>query len=290
MTKRISLGGGKYCYAGPNCRLHSPTGILHARELRNAAVDAYANAGTLAEMESAQKMLNEAALAYDATEEGQRALEGYSTRTEDPITLITIRKRLEEAKAYEKKVEAEAAIAANQVVPEDGALMETISMSSEIEAARFEKDKNIGRSQKFVGPNGRGSANAWRGSKFTPGDGPKEVKKKLNADIKEAVASGYLPKRLQYAISATGYDQLSISVRGLSDEAIYVSQDPSVREDHWKKSHKPEAQELLKRLNHLRDSYNYVDDDPWGDYSGGTRFYGRVELENEYYRKGRLGA
>lgn len=280
-AKRTPIGGGKYCYAGPNCRLHSATGVLAARKLRDEAVTLYAGATTLGEMTRAQEALEKASVAYDATQEGQTALHTELADAKDPLAKVALRRRLLAAQSYEEAVEQDAQYQARleERHPELAGLQDGIKLSSATQARAFEKKHNLG-THEIVDP---AAYSPWAGNLSEGIYGAKAAKTKLMPLLKAAQKEGYLPSNVKYSVRVD-YNSIYITVQGLKDKAIGVTGPDGYIE---RGDEHPEIRQLQSRLETITDSLNYNRSNGQVDYFN-SGFYANIKVEDERARKYRF--
>ncbi len=91
---------------------------------------------------------------------------------------------------------------------------------------------------------------------------PKVIAAQVRADIKEAVAGGYVPKELDYSVQVrdahSWSPSVAIEVRGLSDSAVKID------DGKWYETAK--ARELKDRLMKIVDQYRFASSDGFDNY------------------------
>lgn len=282
MTKRIAIGNGSYCYAGPNCRLHSATGITAARALRDEAAAQFARAKTLDEMEKAQDALKKASAAFDATTDGRASLARELASTKDELVAVGIRMRMKAAEEYETEVEQAAAekpaVKKAPAKRDKNALLNKIDMMDAAAAEAWEKKHEVGVTAIAGGGYG---GHAWRGRKADGIYGAKAAKAGVVELIKQAQKDGYLPADAQIRVTAPRYEAMSVTVVGYSDQATLVR-------DKYDDAHSSvQAAELEQRLDNIVNTFNYDDSNSQVDYFN-RGFYADVKVETERDREWRV--
>lgn len=111
----------------------------------------------------------------------------------------------------------------------------------------------------------------------------------VRADLKEAIKANFLPEGVTYAVTISRYSggcSLSVTIRGLDEsetENHYGEPSTGNRRDRYR----PEAQELLDRVDSIVTAYESSDIDGMRDYFN-TNFYGSVSFESRWAREYRL--
>lgn len=285
MVAKVKLADGKYCYAGPGCRLHSPTGIEAARVKRDDALRLYVNASSLDEMGKAKEALTEASIAYDATTEGSATLQKILDTETNEIKRLEALVRLKDARAYVEKVEAEFAVEEEKPTrkprtPKGEKELVDIEISSNLSPEAEEFAKNL--TPTIIENGGYLGANKFIGAKCPEKyTSPSVIRGYIRDDIKEAQRVGYLPKNVQYSISKGGsYNSIQIEVRGVKDSSAFtVEPDPRWPQD-TREVPTQNAKELRDRVQLIADSYNSDDSNSQVDYFNRS-YYARVEIETE---------
>ncbi len=294
-VKRVAIGNGKYCYSGPNCRLHGVSQIANAKQALFVTESEYDNARNIAEKDRTdfgQQVLSKATVArdearklYDATTEGQAKLREIINRFDPTIqpgeplyyARRDFERRLADAENYATAYEA-----ANggerdwEEKPDENGLV-GINLAT---SHTYEESETT-----EVNP---GMYSARRGAKYSDKwMSVTEIKKNIASDIKDAIAANYLPANLHYSITTSKYSggqSLTVEVQGVRDSARQIPDD--VENRRWG-GYTPEAKELDRRLQGIVDNYNSISSHPEIDYSN-VRFYGHVSIEHESERDFRL--
>lgn len=284
MVAKVKLSDGKYCYAGPNCRLHSPTGIKAARVKLADAFSLYVKANSLEEMSKAKEALTEASVAYDATTEGTAVLQEIVDTTPDALKRMEAVVRLKDAQAYVEKIEAEFAekekpVRKKRTVQDDEELVDlVVSNNLSPEAEKFEKSLNptINENAGYMG------THEFIGAKNTGTYvSPSVIRSNIRTDLKKAQDLGYLPNNVKYSIARGGsYNSIQIEVRGVKDSSVFT-EEPDLRwPGETKQVPTAASKELRRRIQLIADAYNYDNSNSQVDYFN-RHYYARVEIESE---------
>lgn len=273
-AQRISLGGGKYCYSGPGCQWHSPTGTASIKqELRNATA-AVAEATTMNEMFNARDRLTAASIRYDATPEGQTRLADEIADTDDHIEGRKLALRLQEAEKYAAQVEKDQEALWNESQNSEG--------SNILVGKSIALDNNhTYKVPTFNVPNPDDYYPATVGSKHdsTRWVPAKEIASNLRKDFKEAQDKGYLPKHLEFRVTAPPsrmYQTVEVKILGVTDAQAANPDDGRQFGGYYT----PEAKELLERTRLIHQAYNSDSSNISVDYF--QRDYGgSVSIEDE---------
>lgn len=270
MSKRIKLPDGKYCYVGVGCKLHSPTGVQAAKKKLEEAQRIYLTVGSLEDLESQRKALDEAKLAYDATPEGQqKLLKSIEATTNDKIEEYQLKIRLRDAQLYADTVEKEA----EQLAEEDELELKPIRLKEADPSYEKKFEPEVTVNGGYMG------TDSWVGplrdqKSYVPVG---EIIPKLRATVKEAQENGYLPSNLKYSITKSYGGGIDFVVRGVADSSQYDANNL----DRWgEPSISDEAKELTRRMSLLADAYNYDASNSSVDYYN-RGFYCHPKIETE---------
>lgn len=273
-TQRIRLSDGKYCYSGPTCKWHSPTGIHNVRRELRAAGDDLHNATTLEELTAAKDRHAAAQKMYDATDEGLELLRK-ELREENAKNVVSVDKHhiFARIKAAEEL--------AGETERKQQELMEPKNSGGLV----LNDDHTYDVPTFAV--HGEDITSPTVGSKYKGFQDVAVIAKDVRADLKEAKAKGYLPDNLKYAVEIDKYSggqSLTVTVQGLDDKdlaaynTVYGRNEPS-----------PQSQELKKRVNNIAAAYNSSVIRGEIDYFS-SMYNPRVVLEEQSQREYRLEA
>ena len=122
------------------------------------------------------------------------------------------------------------------------------------------------------------------GSKHTGYRDATEICKDIRTDLSAAEAGNYLPEGLKYSVTNEKYaggQSIAVSIRGLSDEEVLKG---NADELAGLQRYRPEARELLKRVQAITDEYNRQEFDRGTDYQQVT-YYSSVGIESDAARQ-----
>lgn len=269
-AQRISLGGGKYCYSGPGCQWHSPTGTASIKqELRNATA-AVTEATNMNEMFAARERLTAASIRYDATAEGQARLADEIADTDDLIEGRKLALRLQEAEKYAAQVEKDQEALWQG---EQGSQSIALSDNHTYDVPTY----HVADSSAYYP--------AKVGSKYdnTRWVSAKEIATNLRKDYAEAQAKGYLPKHLEFRVTAPTsrmFQSVEVKIIGVADSQAIVNDDGY----SFGGKYTDEARELLERTRLIHQAYNSDSSDISTDYFQ-KHYGGSVSIEDEGGKK-----
>ena len=109
-----------------------------------------------------------------------------------------------------------------------------------------------------------------------------DAAKLIRQDLKNAVASGYLPKELKFSTTSPD-NSVNIAIYGLGRERDIYKYDLTTRNYPIKKL-KPEFQEIVDKVQKIHDSYNYDSSNIQVDYFN-TGYYGKAEVGQEEHEQ-----
>lgn len=258
MTTKVAVGNGRFCYSGPNCRLHGTAQIGEAKRQLFEAEDRLSvvlEFGTFApeQVAEARREVREAQELYDATTEGQQYLRDFINRF-DPTILPgeplwyarrDFQRRLRDAETYaDRDEEYNQATARNpkarpwEEKPDADGLVGVSFASTHSYRFSLPQTEDLGWAEQRTG------------AKFREDATPAETKRALSAEIKKAISENYLPSNVEYNISAsrTG-NSVDLTIRGLNVYAVQV--DKEVTPEEYDK-----INELERRLDNVMNLFN----------------------------------
>ena len=107
--------------------------------------------------------------------------------------------------------------------------------------------------------------------------------KHMRQDIKDAVATGWLPSNLTYSVKVSSGSAIDIDVDGLNDtdrmdpqKVLWRQQDPSWRQ----RTESAEYFALQSRIDSIRTRYGRFESDIQSDYWN-VDYYGSVDIRRE---------
>lgn len=269
-AQRISLGGGKYCYSGPGCQWHSPTGTASIKqELRNATA-AVTEATTMNDMFAARERLTAASIRYDATTEGQARLADEIADTDDLIEGRKLAMRLQEAERYAAQVEKDQEALWQG---EQGSQSIALSDNHTYDVPTYHVSDPEAYYPATVG-------SKYDHTRWVPA---KEIAKNLRKDFAEAQAKGYLPKHLEFRVTAPSsrmFQSVEVKIIGVADSQAIVNDDGF----SYGGTYTNEARELLERTRLIHQAYNSDSSDISTDYFQ-KHYGGSVSIEDEGGKK-----
>lgn len=124
------------------------------------------------------------------------------------------------------------------------------------------------------------------GSKHTGYRDATEICRDIRTDLGAAEKGNYLPEGLKYSVTNEKYSggqSIDVNIRGLSDADVLVDDaDQRAGLDRYR----PEARELIKRVQAVTDEYNRQEFDRGTDYQQVT-YYSSVRIESDAARMAR---
>ena len=264
MTTRIAIGNGKYCYTGPNCKIHGIRQVEAARSRMLLAINTAASAVTFSELETAMMKVRDANLLYDATDEGQALLKDLMVDA-DALDRAALQKRLDDSVRFAEEFEAQ---------------QKNATQSDEEELASFTlRDDHTYDVPAASSP----SSEATVGSKYSGYQDVTEIAKKLRKDFKEAQEAGYLPAELKISVVGDKYSggqALNISIQNVKDADI--------QNDADRYGYNAKGKELESRVRTVADAYNSRSRFSPLDEHSQSLYFSRVTIEDENSRTSRL--
>jgi len=279
MATRILLSNGRYCYSGPNCRLHSTQGVNKAKaDIVKTVQDYLYKNVSLEDLTKQAQAKAKAELVYDATLEGQQELEHQlSSLTPGTEEHSRIDYRLTRAKIYEETLEEEAKNSSDDAEQKTG-LVDTLDMNK-VTTNKFDEEYNQTVSDGYLG------APHVKGTKVISQDySLKETISSIRADFAKEKKNGNLPSNVKYSVRKDSPQHITITIQGLSDKGQFKKTDLSSESSV---DLTPEAKQLKARVDKIVTSYKEDSSNPGVDYFN-ANFYSTVVIENEQSRKFRL--
>lgn len=259
-NQRIRLADGKYCYSGPNCKWHSPSGVASARRELDTAINKVLNSSSYEELASAKEALQEANARYDATSDGIEALKTAIADTDDTLEKANLQSRLNRAKTRLDEVEKE---------------QEALWSQTNNSATDFSNFMNTEHSYKVPTFETKQSANQpfpiTYGSNYNPELSTTQTATAIRQELKEAQKKGFLPTDVEYKLVKTGGNSYYISIRGLKDA-----------DTHPRAGYTPAARELSKRVTMIGKSFTYDASALQADYvQRSMTIYSKIESDED---------
>lgn len=131
----------------------------------------------------------------------------------------------------------------------------------------------------------RGGDALWptsEGSKYDSEDTVLNVKKKVNADIKEAVKKGFLPAHVTFQVKSSG-NRLSVTLCDVADEQLYRFPEEKRYNDYTTSAH-----ELKNRVELIVGAYNKYQYDYVEGRRNVTKFWEKISFEDDWNKEERL--
>lgn len=273
--QRIKLQDGRYCYSGPNCSWHSPSGTAAAKkEMKLANVDV-SKAVTFEELQAAQERLAAAQSRFDVTPEGLQALQNEIATEDDSIVKEHLNNRRQHAEHLAAQIEVEQQ-KKWEASGQEGDLAKTF--------VGFHERKHTYKEPTFHTTGENTMYPTTTGSNYDPKNRVTDVKRLLKKDIEKAVKAGYLPAGVDYHVTANAKDnKIRLEARGIPDALVQIPEEDQGFSREWRT---PEGKALHQRMSDMISSYNSDSTNSMIDYFQSS-YYVQSTIESEREKKWR---